>query len=152
MRLVPIPDLDGAPTRWVSAEHVVSVQPQYLAGAQGTILVGDVKVDGMPLLRVQLGEHFEKVEAEAAFLRFLAGIDVRLIPLSDRNGAPATWVNPEHLVSVEPVYFGGTTGVNVAAEVKVNGMPLQRVALGSDLTRADAEGVFRRFLSVLEGE
>lgn len=72
MRLLPIPDADGNPTMWINADHLVSVQAVTRGGERGVVLDAELKVDGMPLHRVRLGEHADKADADAAFARFLA--------------------------------------------------------------------------------
>ncbi|SDH31658.1 hypothetical protein [Microbacterium sp. 77mftsu3.1] len=71
MRLLPIPDADGNPTMWINADHLVSVQALTHGGEKGIVLTVELKVDGMPLHRVRLGEYLEKADADAAFARFL---------------------------------------------------------------------------------
>ena len=75
---------------------------------------------------------------------------IHLIPVPDANGVPQLWVNATHLVSVMPVYKGGATGVVVEAELKMEGIPLQRVRLGEHSDKATAEGAFRRWLDLLQ--
>jgi len=72
MRLLPIPDADGNPTMWINADHLVSVQALTRGGERGIVLDAEVKVDGMPLQRIRLGEHDDMGAANAAFARFLA--------------------------------------------------------------------------------
>ena len=72
MRLLPIPDENGKPMLWINADHLVSVQPQYRAGVSGIVAAVELKVDGMPLQRIALGEHFDRTQAEAAFGRFMS--------------------------------------------------------------------------------
>jgi len=71
MRLLPIPDANGNTTMWINADHLVSVQAVYRMGANGVLVDAEMKVDGMPLHRVPLGEHLERAGAEAAFALFL---------------------------------------------------------------------------------
>lgn len=76
---------------------------------------------------------------------------MRLLPVPDASGRPTIWINADHLVSVQPQYRGGATGIEVSAELKVDGMPLQRIPLGEHIDRSEAEAAFGRFLAVLEG-
>ena len=71
MRLIPIPDADGDPQIWINVDHLVSVMPVYRGGATGTLVHAEVKVDGMPLYRVNLGEHPDRGAAQLAFGRWL---------------------------------------------------------------------------------
>lgn len=77
---------------------------------------------------------------------------MRLIAIPDENGKPELWINADHLVSVQPVYRGGVTGIVVDAELKVDGMPLYRVKLGEHFDRSDAEAAFERWLDQLQHE
>jgi len=71
MKLIPVPDKDGRPSIWVNTDHIVSVMPVYRGGADGIIVDAELKVDGMPLYRVPLGEHFDRSAAEGAFTRWI---------------------------------------------------------------------------------
>lgn len=77
---------------------------------------------------------------------------IHLIPVPDEHGTPQFWVNATHIVSVTPVYRGGAAGVVVDAELKIEGLPLQRVRLGEQFDNAAAESAFHRWLSILQGE
>lgn len=71
MRLLPIPDASGKPTLWINADHLASVQPHYRRSVAGVEVAVELKVDGMPLQRIQLGDHADQEAAEAAFQSFL---------------------------------------------------------------------------------
>ncbi len=71
MRLLSLPAAHGGPPLWINPAHLVSVQALYRAGINGTVVEAEVKVEGMPLYRVALGEHFEKTAAYAAFDEFM---------------------------------------------------------------------------------
>lgn len=71
MRLLGVPDASGKPTIWINADHLVSVQPVARTGAHSVELAAELKVDGMPLLRINLGEHPDRDSADAAFEDFL---------------------------------------------------------------------------------
>lgn len=49
----------------------MSVQVVYRTGATGVFVDAELKVDGMPLQRIRLGEHLDKSQAEAAFMMFM---------------------------------------------------------------------------------
>lgn len=55
---------------------------------------------------------------------------MHLIGVPDASGKPAIWINADHLVSVQPVVRTGERDVTLEAELKVDGMPLQRINLG----------------------
>lgn len=74
MRLLPIPDADGNPMIWINADHLVSVQPITHRGQTGIVLAAEVKVDGMPLQRIPLGELADAREVQEAFANFLAAM------------------------------------------------------------------------------
>lgn len=71
MRLLGVPDASGKPTIWINADHLVSVQPVARTGAHSIELAAELKVDGMPLLRINLGEHPDRESTDAAFENFL---------------------------------------------------------------------------------
>ena len=70
MRLLPIPDASGTPQLWINADHLVSVMLVTRGSEHGIKADVEVKVDGMPLHRVPLGDHDDKEAAEAAFAQF----------------------------------------------------------------------------------
>lgn len=72
MRLIPVPGEDGRPTMWLNPDHLVSVMPIVSHAQMGFRLAAELKIEGMQLLRVQLGEHESKIAADAAFEKFLA--------------------------------------------------------------------------------
>lgn len=71
MQLIPVPDASGNPTMWINADHLVSVTPITRMGERRMALEAELKVDGMPLLRINLGEHEDRAAADAAFASFL---------------------------------------------------------------------------------
>ncbi len=71
MRLIPVPDAAGVPQLWINVDHLVSVAPVYRGGAGGVVVDVELKVDGMPLYRVPLGEHFDRAAASKAFSEWL---------------------------------------------------------------------------------
>jgi len=81
MQLIPVPDADGRAQLWINADHLASVQQNQRHGAHGILLEAELKVDGLPLHRVQLGEHASQEDADAAFHRFLTQLQT---PHSER--------------------------------------------------------------------
>lgn len=72
MQLLELPDPTGkSPSMWVNVDHVVSVMPVYRNTGSAMSAEAEVKLEGMPLHRVLLGEHSSKEEAEEAFKAFL---------------------------------------------------------------------------------
>ena len=71
MKLLGVPDATGKPTIWINADHLVSVSSVLRGGASGVLLDAELKVDGMPLYRVPLGEHATREAAEERFRDFL---------------------------------------------------------------------------------
>lgn len=72
MQLIGVPDASGNPTIWINADHLVSVAPIVRTGERTIALEAELKVDGMPLLRINLGDHEDRVAANEAFRSFLA--------------------------------------------------------------------------------
>ena len=77
MRLLPIPDDSGNPQLWINVDHLVSVQAQYRTTVEGVMLAVEVKVDGMPLQKVNVGEYRSRQAAETAFMAFLDTIQTQ---------------------------------------------------------------------------
>jgi len=71
MQLIPVPDASGSPTMWINADHLVSVMPVTRTGERAVVLEVELKIDGMPLLRINLGEHDDRAAADVAFASFL---------------------------------------------------------------------------------
>lgn len=71
MRLLAVPDASGRPLMWINADHLVSVMPLFRVGDGVVSLDVELKVDGLPLQRVRLGDHPSHDAAEAAFALFL---------------------------------------------------------------------------------
>ena len=72
MRLLPMPDVSGTPTLWINPDHLVSIQAVYRTAERGVELDVELKLDGMPLMRVRLGAHPDRTAGETAFQEFLA--------------------------------------------------------------------------------
>lgn len=81
MELIGVPDVHGRVQFWINADHLVSVQQLIRHGEHGFVLEAELKVDGMPLHRVPLGEHPGTDDAEAVFHQFLSRLQT---PHSDR--------------------------------------------------------------------
>lgn len=75
---------------------------------------------------------------------------MRLIGVTDASGKPTLWINADHLVSVQPIMRTGERDVLLEAELKVTGMPLQRIGLGSHSDRDAAVAAFHEFLAKLQ--
>jgi hypothetical protein len=73
MRLLAVRDSSGAPTLWINADHLVSVQAVYRVGVVVSLSV-ELKMDGMPLQRVALGDFQDRAAAESAFSVFLGDL------------------------------------------------------------------------------
>lgn len=71
MQLLPVPDAKGRVQFWINADHLASVRRNQRHGTDGVVLEAELKVDGLPLHRVPLGEHPDQAAADAAFDRFL---------------------------------------------------------------------------------
>ena len=76
MKLLAIPDASGKPLLWINADHLVSVSRIHLQTGRDVRLVAEIKIDGMPLQRVELGT-FGSIQASevpwASFLELLQG-------------------------------------------------------------------------------
>ena len=77
---------------------------------------------------------------------------MRLIGVPDASGKPTMWINADHLVSVAPVIRTGDREVTLEAELKVDGIPLQRIKLGAHPEREAAEAAFSSFLDRLQDQ
>lgn len=75
---------------------------------------------------------------------------MRLLPIPDASGTPQLWINADHLVSVQLITRGSDVGVKADVELKVDGMPLQRIPLGAFPDKAAAEIAFSEFMRGLE--
>lgn len=71
MQLLHIPQAHGAPDTWINADHLVSVSRLQRQGPEGHELTAELKIEGMPLLRVPVGVYLELVDADAAWTKFL---------------------------------------------------------------------------------
>lgn len=75
---------------------------------------------------------------------------VQLLGIPDETGKPILWINADHLVSVASVVRTAEIGLELMAELKVDGMPLYRVPLGRHDDRAAADAAFAEFLNRLQ--
>ena len=75
---------------------------------------------------------------------------MKLLPITDATGKPLFWINADHLVSVQRLDFETGESVQLRAELKVEGMPLQRVELGTFPTSDSADLAWSDFLGRLE--
>lgn len=82
MQLIPVPDAEGRVQFWINADHLTSVAQTQRHGEHGIVLEAELKVDGLPLHRVRLGEHADQKAADAAFNRFLTQLQT---PHSERQ-------------------------------------------------------------------
>lgn len=77
---------------------------------------------------------------------------MRLIEIADAAGkTPTQWVNVDHIVSVTPQFTSTGMEESVAIELKLNGVPLQRLILGTFSTRLEAESALEALLQRLQG-
>jgi hypothetical protein len=81
---------------------------------------------------------------------------VRLIPLPDHDGRPGDarlWINPEHITSVAPIVTrsGDQNGAvfTLAVELKLEGLPMQRVWLTTCLTANETDQQWQQFLDLV---
>jgi hypothetical protein len=76
---------------------------------------------------------------------------MKLLAIPDASGKPLLWINAEHLVSVGRIHLHDGREVRLIAELKVDGMPLQRIELGSFDSVETADAPWAAFLGHLEG-
>ncbi len=76
---------------------------------------------------------------------------MKLVPVPSENGQPVLWVNPEHITSVGRLDYDAGDRQQLRAELKIEGMPLQRVNLGEFRSAADANAAWLAFLDELSG-
>lgn len=74
MKLIPLPSSDGRPTLWVNPEHVAAVVRVDQSTGEGVQLRAELKIEGMGLHRVNLGDHASPAEADAAWSKFIGGL------------------------------------------------------------------------------
>lgn len=71
MKLLALPDASGKPLLWINAEHLVSVGRVHLHDGREVRLIAELKVDGMPLQRVELVTFASLEETDAPWAMFL---------------------------------------------------------------------------------
>ncbi|WP_448812134.1 hypothetical protein [Agromyces bauzanensis] len=74
---------------------------------------------------------------------------MKLVPVPGANGQPVLWVNPEHIASVSRLDYDTGNGVQLRADLKIEGIPLQRINLGDFASTADADVAWSAFLGEL---
>ncbi|MDR5700173.1 hypothetical protein [Agromyces aerolatus] len=72
---------------------------------------------------------------------------MRLVPFPGNNGNPLMWVNPEHVASVTRIDQQTGEGVQLRAELNVEGMVFQRVDLRDYPTTNAADTAWLAFLN-----
>lgn len=65
------------------------------------------------------------------------------------GGSGELWVNPEHIVTLQPIRSDTGTTVVLQVEVKMAGMNLVRARLGTHTSATDADAAWVRFLTSL---
>lgn len=75
---------------------------------------------------------------------------MRLLPIADAMGKTLFWINADYLVSVHRLDFETGESVQLRADLKLEGMPLQRVELGTFPERDSADLAWTDFLGRLE--
>lgn len=82
----------------------------------------------------------------------------RLIPLPDKDGQPGDsrlWINPDHIVTAAPVISRTQSEhgelLVVAAELKLEGVPMTRAWLGTATNQGGAETIWQTFLTDVIG-
>ncbi|KRE28235.1 hypothetical protein [Agromyces sp. Soil535] len=75
MKLLAIPDASGKTMLWINAEHLVSVGRIELHDGREVRLIAELKVEGMPLQRIELGAYSSPQEADTPWASFLARLE-----------------------------------------------------------------------------
>lgn len=76
---------------------------------------------------------------------------MKLVPIPGLNGRPMLWVNPERIAAVTRLDYDTGKSVQLRAELKVEGMPLQRVDLGTFASVELADQAWVAFMNRLQG-
>ena len=71
MNLLPIPDASGSPLFWINAHHLISVSRLHIHSGRDVRLIAELKVEGMPLHRVELGTFDNGTSADPTWTAFL---------------------------------------------------------------------------------
>lgn len=78
---------------------------------------------------------------------------MRLLAIPEPAGRqPTLWINADHLVSVQRIERGAAAGRELVAELKVDGMPLHRVTLGTFLEKSERDDAWTAFLAQLQAD
>jgi hypothetical protein len=72
---------------------------------------------------------------------------MKLLPIVFEDGRPQLWVNPSHVTAVSRLDFDTGEEIQLRAELKVEGMPLQRVDLGTYASTSEADRAWAAFLA-----
>ena len=75
---------------------------------------------------------------------------MKLIPLEGADGRATMWVNPGHVSVIVRIDQSTGDGVQLRAELKVEGMPLMRVHVGGYASAAEADAGWASFLAQFE--
>lgn len=75
MELIPLPGNDGRVTMWVRAQHVAVIVRIDQRTGDGVQVRADLKVEGMPLIRVNIADVADAAAADEAWAGFLAHFD-----------------------------------------------------------------------------
>lgn len=74
---------------------------------------------------------------------------MKLLPIPDAAGKVVRWINAEHLVSVTRIQINDDTEVLLFAELKITGMPLERITLGIHHGVEAADAAWSKFIGDL---
>lgn len=72
MELIPLPGTDGRVTMWVRARNVAVIIRIDQRTGDGVQVRADLKVEGMPLIRVNVADVADAAAADEAWASFLA--------------------------------------------------------------------------------
>ena len=75
---------------------------------------------------------------------------MQLLHIPPAKGVPDMWINADHLVSVARLQHQGPNGLELSAELKIEGMQLLRVPIGTFLELADADAAWSTFVVDLQ--
>lgn len=73
-----------------------------------------------------------------------------LIALTEERGASVAWVDPDHIVSVRPVVSRDGDRASLLAEIKLAGMPTERLVVDRDCAADNLDQVWSAFIARLE--
>lgn len=76
---------------------------------------------------------------------------MKLVPVASQDGRPFLWVNPDHISSVSRLDFEAGDLIQLRAELKVEGMPLQRIDIGTFSSPRLADTAWQDFLAQFNG-